>query len=484
MSGTRIVLLVVGSLLALLGLAVAAGGGALLWAHETQRDADGYFTTSVERLETGSFALTSPDVDFGARPGGSGWGPELEDLAGIRVAAEGDAPGERVFVGIGPADAVSDYLDGVPHAEVAEVDYSPFRARYEDRPGTREPARPGEQGFWAATAEGAGRQVLDWDLRGGRWELVVMNADGSRAVAADVEVGVRIDALRGIAIGLLVGGLIALAAGATMIVLGARGGGPGGDAAVPPATGSAAAATGPRPPAAYPVSLEGDLSDGLSRWLWLVKWLLAIPHYVVLAFLWIAFVVLTVVAWVAILVTGRYPRAVFEFNVGVMRWTWRVAFYSHSALATDRYPPFSLGHADYPATLDVAYPERLSRGLALVKSWLLAIPHYLIVGVFGAGVWWSGAWAGGRGWDDGGWGGWMWGGGLIGILVLIAGVVLLVRGRYPRGIFDLVMGMNRWSYRVLAYAALMRDEYPPFRLDPGAREPSAPVEHDGPVAGR
>jgi hypothetical protein len=216
----------------------------------------------------------------------------------------------------------------------------------------------------------------------------------------------------------------------------------------------------------YPLRIDGELDDHLSRWRWLVKWVLVIPHVIALVFLWIAFVVLTVVAFFAILFTGRYPRAIFDFNVGVLRWTWRVLFYSYSALGTDRYPPFTLADVpDYPARLDVEYPQALSRGLVLVKWWLLALPHYCVVAVFAGG-----AWAGLNAANDNG--AWSSGGGLIGLLVFIAGVVLLFTGRYPRSIFDFIMGMNRWVYRVAAYATLMTDAYPPFRLDMGGREPA------------
>ena len=196
----------------------------------------------------------------------------------------------------------------------------------------------------------------------------------------------------------------------------------------------------------YPVTIKGELAPDLSRWLWLVKWVLVIPLFVVLVFLWIAFLVLTVIAFFAILFTGRYPRGIFDFNLGVLRWSWRVGFYSYNALGTDRYPPFSLKEeADYPATLEVAYPERLSRGLVLVKWWLLAIPHYLVLSLLSGGV---GAECGGVSF----------------LLVLFAGVAMLFGRRYPADMFELVMGINRWTWRAAAYVFLMRDEYPPFSL--------------------
>ena len=223
----------------------------------------------------------------------------------------------------------------------------------------------------------------------------------------------------------------------------------------------------------YPVQVRARLDEPLSRWLWLVKWLLAIPHFIVLFFLWIAFAVVTVIAFFAILFTGRYPRALFGFNLGVLRWSWRVGYYTYSALGTDRYPPFSLDEQpDYPATLDIAYPERLSRGLVLVKWWLLAIPQYAIVAVFAGGAYTTTA-ATGNTWQAD-----LLSGGLIGLLVLFAAIALLFAGRYPKGLYDFVMGMNRWVLRVTAYAALMTDAYPPFRLDQGGTGAPAPAPDD------
>jgi hypothetical protein len=208
----------------------------------------------------------------------------------------------------------------------------------------------------------------------------------------------------------------------------------------------------------YPVRIEGTLDPAVSRWLWLVKWLLAIPHYFVLAFLWLAFGVLSVIAFFAILFTGRYPSSIFTFTTGVLRWSWRVAFYAYGALGTDRYPPFTLQDVpDYPARLYADHPPHLSRGLVLVK-WLLAVPHLLIVAILlGGGPYLSSHFGDSALSVEGG--------GLIGLLTVIAGFVLLFTGRYPRDLFDLIIGLNRWAYRVAGYFFLMTDEYPPFRLD-------------------
>jgi hypothetical protein len=240
-------------------------------------------------------------------------------------------------------------------------------------------------------------------------------------------------------------GLAALAAGITLVLVGAAGLGRS-IRATPIVTSD----TG------YPTQLEGVLDPALSRGMWLVKWLLAIPHYIVLAIFWSAFPIVVLAAGVMILFTGRYPVALFEFVVGVLRWNWRVVFYATGVLATDQYPPFTLARTGFPATFDVAYPDRLSRWKVLVKSWLLAFPHLAIVGILAGLLWFL---------SDG-----PGTGGLVGLLVFVAAIILLFTGVYSTGLFNLVMGIHRWIYRVYAYTSLLRDDYPPFRLDQGPLE--------------
>ena len=462
MKTSKVLAAVVGSVVALLAIALIAGAAGLMWAYGTQRDDAGFFVSPEVTLSTDSYALVSADIDLGAQPGD--WLPAGR-LAEIVVEVT-SSPESDVFVGVGPEADVRTYLRSVAQDEVVEIGPSPGDVTYRRSDGGAATTPPGEQGFWVASTHGPGSQSLTWELESGEWNVVIMNSDAGAGVEVEAAAGAHTELLIPVAIGMLVGGLFFGVVAAVVLVFAIRRDGQ--------------AAVGTSPPAAvgaygsYPVLLAGRLDPELSRWQWLFKWLLALPHYIVLAFLWAAFAVLTVVAFFAIVLTGRYPRGIFDFNVGVLRWTWRVGYYSYSALGTDQYPPFTLADVDYPARFDVAYPEELSRGLALVKWWLLAIPHYLIVGLFTSGlVWWT---------TDIGTSGdaaLEMGGGLIGILVLIAGLALLFTARYPGGLFDLIMGLNRWVFRVMAYAALMRDEYPPFRFDGGGTEPASPGSPDG-----
>lgn len=189
------------------------------------------------------------------------------------------------------------------------------------------------------------------------------------------------------------------------------------------------------------VRVRGAIDAPSSR-LWLVKWcVLAVPHYPILIGLYLLYPLATLAAGIAILFTGRYPRALFDFNVGVLRWSWRVMNYRFPMNTTDRYPPFTLQpRTDYPGDLEVDYPERLSRWAVLVKWWLLAFPQIVV------------CWAMEP---------------LLQVLCVISAVRLLARGTVSPSMFDLLMGIVRWRYRVAVYVSLMSDDYPPFRLDLG-----------------
>jgi hypothetical protein len=212
----------------------------------------------------------------------------------------------------------------------------------------------------------------------------------------------------------------------------------------------------------YPLRVEARRDETLSRWLWLVKWALLIPHYLVLAILWVGFVVLTLAAYLAVLFTGRYPSAIRAYNLGVLRWSWRVNYYGYQTLGTDRYPPFTLADVpDYPARLQLAETTRPPRWLPLV-AWLLAVPHILLLAALSGAATWT---------IDTGDTTTSAPLGVVTVGVLIAGLSLLFTARYPRGLYDLLVGVARWNLRVIAYLALLTPGYPPFRLDQGEREP-------------
>lgn len=188
-------------------------------------------------------------------------------------------------------------------------------------------------------------------------------------------------------------------------------------------------------PDGYPLRFDIEYPEQLSRWLIFVKWLLAIPHFLILYALSAVANVITFIAFFAILFTGRYPRGLFDFVVNIYRWQENV--FAYYGLFRDEYPPFSWEAGKYPVTFEVDYPESLSRWLIFVK-WLLAIPHIIVLF-------------------------------FLYIVALVVWVIvwfaILFTGRFPRGLFDFLVGVSRWTLRVNAYALLLlRDDYPPFSL--------------------
>ena len=185
--------------------------------------------------------------------------------------------------------------------------------------------------------------------------------------------------------------------------------------------------------------------ERLSRLLIFIKWLLVIPHVIVLAFLGIGIYVTTTIAFFAILILGRYPRSLWDFGMMVLRWYSRMTAYVY--LQRDEYPPF--GDDNYPVRFEMAYPDRLSRWLIFVK-WLLIIPHWIVLYILNIA---------------------------LNVVLFIAWFAILFTGRYPRSMFDFVTGMSRWTYRVMTYLLLMTDAYPPFSFDQPVTPPPAMAPH-------
>jgi hypothetical protein len=232
----RIALIVSGALAALTAAGLFAVGGLALWG-DGQKDAQGYLSTDSHRFAASSHALVSENLDIdldGAEDLVAG-----TDLGDSRLTVASGA-GEKLFVGIARTGEVTRYLGDVGHTEVSDFDATPFDGDYREQPGTGKPERPADQSFWVASAEGAGTQRLDWDVEEGDWSVVVMNADGSTGVQADVKVGTKLSFLDEFGWGLVGGGGFLLLMAAGLIVLGVR----------PPQSGSGSAPVGPVAPAA------------------------------------------------------------------------------------------------------------------------------------------------------------------------------------------------------------------------------------------
>ena len=193
------------------------------------------------------------------------------------------------------------------------------------------------------------------------------------------------------------------------------------------------------PGATSPVAVDFVRDDKVANWRPLLNWLLAIPHLVILYFLTIVERALTLLSLLLVLFTRRIPDPIFDFRVMVYRYQWRV--FSYVLFMRDEYPPFAFGVSEIDdgldaARLSVAHPGEMQRWAPLYK-WLLALPHYIVLAFLAIGV---------------------------SLAMIVAFFAVLFTGKFPRGIRDFVVGTMRWGTRVVAYVALLTDEYPPFRL--------------------
>lgn len=217
MTPGRIVAAIFGIVFGPIAIGLLVGGIALTIAFATLRDADEFLSSPDYNMTTSGFALVSDEVDLGSYPGD--WWPS--DAANVRFAVR-STDGGSVFVGIGPSDDVERYLDGVAHDQIVSLGDRRNEVTYRSFSGNAPATTPGEQSFWVATVEGQNEQTLTWGVRQGAWTVVVMNADGSAPVVVSTEIAVRIPALVGIGIGLIIAGLLLGALTAFLLVLAFR----------------------------------------------------------------------------------------------------------------------------------------------------------------------------------------------------------------------------------------------------------------------
>ncbi len=214
----RIVVIVLAALLALFGLAVAAGGGALEWA-QSSRDSNGFLTTGTERLTTPTAVLSTDSTNVQVE--GTNW--FVDNLGSLRVQAT-SRNGKPVFIGVGPLDDVRTWAGASATDQIHDLKFQPFSVSYDRQAGALAPvSAPAEQKFWSATSTGGATQTLTWKITGGSWAIVVANADGSPGVDVRARLGAKFSWLGPLTITLLVVGIVLFLIGILIIVLAVRG---------------------------------------------------------------------------------------------------------------------------------------------------------------------------------------------------------------------------------------------------------------------
>jgi hypothetical protein len=217
-SAARTVSVIFGALAGFVAVGLLIAGGVVLWAN-SKKDHDGYVSTSSEHFSTSAYAIATDNLDV--KIDAPGWIINRDHYGKVRLKVKSQM-GKPVFVGVAPTRAVQDYLSSTAHEQVTDVSYAPFRASSDYYPGGRRPAPPAAQRFWVASAHGAGRQTLTWDVHRGSWSIVVMNADGSRGVDVGVSAGARLPFLAALGWGAAGGGVLLLVVAGGLMYAGLR----------------------------------------------------------------------------------------------------------------------------------------------------------------------------------------------------------------------------------------------------------------------
>jgi len=448
MSAGKIALLVFGIIFLLVAVGLLFAGGTLVWVDQELKDSDGFISTDTIYLERGSHAIITRPADIDLE---MTWPFDEGDLATIKVKASNDNPSKQVFIGIAEKSDVEDYLDGVEYDEITGFRIHPYDVDYKKHTGSSVPEAPDSpdiRDIWTEWVVGNGTQTLEWEIESGSWVLVLMNADGSAGIDLSGSVGIKAPWIFGLGIGLLAGGAVVLILGVLMIYFAARrpmaGGGTMGP--VPPISDGDTTTT--ENLNAYPATFSVDYPDkSLNRLTTFFRLIMIIPIAIILSlvngtiwgeahgsnYLFAAGGILFLPLVLMLLFRQKYPRWWFDWNVALTKFMARV--YAYLALLRDEYPSTDEEQAVH---IEIAYPDAkrdLNRWLPLVK-WFLAIPHYIVLFFLNIAVF---------------------------VCLVIAWFAILFTGRYPRGLFDFVVGLFRWHLRVAAYAFLLTtDRYPPF----------------------
>jgi hypothetical protein len=193
--------------------AAAAGAPAAGAAHA----APAAGTAGPATAATDSYALTVPDVGVDVRGPDEAYARKI--LGTVRIRATAADPAKPVFVGIAPTRDVDAYLDGVGHADVSDIEVDPVEVKYAPSDGGPPASAPTEQTFWDASDSGTGTRTMEWELATGDWTVVVMNADGSSGVRADLDLGGELPGLGWVTVALITLGAVLLLGGALLVIL-------------------------------------------------------------------------------------------------------------------------------------------------------------------------------------------------------------------------------------------------------------------------